>query len=302
MTRLTKDSAIAVLYGGMSEERSVSLDTGTRVYEALRNAGYSNVQLVDVDFSLDSALRQFRPVVVFNALHGTYGEDGKVQGLLEMMRIPYTGSPVAASAIGMNKIFTRTVAAHIGIPLADGAVVSVEPDIPAPLPFPLVLKEPVNGSSRGITMIDSEEQWQDAISRYAKGTVLLVERKITGREINVAVLHGDALDDVEIVPFEGFYDFDAKYNRDDTTYRVHTEMPESLRAELYRASELLHRFLGCRGVTRSDFIVSEDHFILLEINTLPGMTAHSLVPMIAERHGLSYIDLIESLLQEALNR
>ncbi|MCK5807888.1 D-alanine--D-alanine ligase [bacterium] len=299
--RLTKKSAIAILYGGIGDERSVSFESGNKVFEALVDAGYTTVVKIDVDHFIDEKLRAFSPFVVFNALHGTYGEDGIVQGMLEMMNIPYTGSSVTASAVGMDKILSRLVASDQEIPVARGERVAVTPTLAMPLSPPFVVKEPVNGSSRGITMVDSEDEWKECISHYQEGTTLLVEQKWVGREINVAVLNGVALDDVEIIPAEGFYDFDAKYSRDDTTYLTHCDISESMRRKLYDAAEKMHQFLECRGVTRSDFIVDGDQFVMLEMNTLPGMTAHSLVPMIARKQGISYITLIETLLQEALD-
>lgn len=300
MTVLHHNSAIAILCGGMSDERSVSLETGVKVFDALLAEGYTNVKMIDVDYSLDRLLRQFSPVVVFNALHGTYGEDGQVQGLLEMMNIPYTGSQVESSAVAMNKILSRLVMNELNIPVARGERVVVDGDMPLPFSPPFVVKEPVNGSSRGITMVDSEEEWRECLAQYNSGTVLLVEERWSGQEVDVAVLDGVVLDDVEIIPAEGFYDFAAKYDRDDTEYRVHTDISEEVRKDIYHAAEQIHSFLGCRGVTRSDFIVDGDKFIMLEMNTLPGMTAHSLVPMIAQKQGISYIELVEILLKEAI--
>jgi D-alanine-D-alanine ligase len=299
--KLNKQTAIAVLCGGLSDERSVSLETGGKVFDALIAANYTNVVKIDVDHFIDEKLRAFSPIVVFNALHGTYGEDGVVQGMLEMMNIPYTGSSVAASAVGMDKILSRLVAESQDIPVARGERVSVTPSLEMPFLPPFVVKEPVNGSSRGITMVDNEDEWKECLTHYQTGTILLVEQRWSGREINVAVLNGKVLDDVEIIPAEGFYDFDAKYSRDDTTYLTHCDISEAMRYKIYDAAEKMHRFLACKGVTRSDFIVDGDRFIMLEMNTLPGMTAHSLVPMIAKKQGISYIALIETLLQEALD-
>ncbi len=297
--RLTKDTHIAVVMGGLSDEREISLQTGSLVAEALENGGYRRVTRIDMGRDIDVVLRKTRPDVVFNALHGTYGEDGRMQGLLDLLGIPYTGSGVAASAIGMNKILTKMVMRHLAIPVASDVAVVAEEGIAAPLPYPFVFKDPENGSSKGVFIVHEEAEWRAALEKVV-GKRMLVEEYVRGREITVAVLCGEVLGDVEIVPAKKFYDYEAKYFDEHTRYVPDPGYDPGMREAMWRHALDLHRALGCRGVTRSDFIVASDRFVMLEINTLPGMTSHSLVPMAAARRGISYLALIERLLTEAL--
>lgn len=302
MTELKKNMKIAVIAGGMSDERSVSLETGKMMYDALLKGGYANTVFIDVDFNLDKILRKHDPDVVVNGLHGKYGEDGTVQGLLEMLQIPYTNSGVGASAFGMDKFISRAVMNELGIKTAQGKCVQISKDRKEPFDYPFVLKDPVNGSSRGVYIINNEGDWKTAISEIADGKMFLCERYFEGREINVAVLNNEVLGDVEIIPANDFYDFESKYESDNTQYVVGPDYSERVSRQIWNASLDIHKALGCTGVTRSDFIINNDEYIMLEINTLPGMTSHSLVPMIAKERGISYLRLIEKLIEEAINR
>lgn len=300
MKKLDKNMKIAVLAGGMSDEREVSLVTGQMLYKVLTENGYKNTRFIDVGFDLDTKLREWMPDVAVNGLHGHYGEDGTVQGLLEMMKIPYTNSGVTASAVGMDKLICRAVMKDCGIKVAEGKTVEASADMEEPFDYPFVIKDPLNGSSRGVYIIKSAENWKEAKKELKVGKRYLCERFFKGREINVAVLNNEVLGDVEITPANEFYDFDAKYNSDQTIYTVDPEMDENVKKEIAEAAKKLHIALGCKGVSRSDFIVNGDDYIMLEINTLPGMTGHSLVPMIAKYRGISYIELIETLISESL--
>jgi len=302
MTKLDKNMRIAIIAGGMSDERSVSLETGKMMYDSVINGGYKNTQFIDVDFNLDIVLRKFEPDVVINGLHGKYGEDGTVQGLLEMLQIPYTNSGVSASAFGMDKFVARAVMKELGIKIAEGTCLTIDSSIKSPFDFPLVLKDPVNGSSRGVYVINNEKEWEEAVSEINEGRIFLCEKFFKGREINVAVLNDQILGDVEIIPANEFYDFESKYESDATKYVTNPDYSSRVCTEIWNASLKLHKTLGCQGVTRSDFIVSGDDYIMLEINTLPGMTAHSLVPMIAKENGINYLGLIEKLIEEAISR
>lgn len=298
--KLDKNMKIAVIAGGMSDEREVSLVTGNMLYKTLCEGGYTNVKFIDAGFDLDKELRGFMPDVVVNGLHGRYGEDGTVQGLLEMMKIPYTNSGVTASAVGMDKLLCRAVMKDCGINVAEGKTIVAAAGMEKPYEFPFVVKDPVNGSSRGVYIVKNEESWKEAEKELKEGKRYLCEKFFKGREVNVAVLENKVLGDVEITPANEFYDFDAKYNSDKTIYTVHPDISEAAREKISDAALNLHIALGCKGVTRSDFIVSGDDYIMLEINTLPGMTGHSLVPMIAKYRGISYIELIETLISECL--
>ena len=302
MSELNKNMKIAVIAGGMSDERSVSLETGKMMYDALIAGGYRNTEFIDVDFNLDKVLRTSDPDVVVNGLHGKYGEDGTVQGLLEMLQVPYTNSGVGASAFGMDKFVSRSIMKELGIKTAEGKALEITPQVKAPFEFPLVLKDPVNGSSRGVYIIKDAQEWEQVVTDIPAGRTFLCEKYFKGREINVAVLNDQVLGDVEIIPANDFYDFESKYESDATKYVVSPDYSSRVSREIWNASLNIHKAMGCKGVTRSDFIVNGDDYVMLEINTLPGMTSHSLVPMIAKERGISYLGLIEKLMEEALNR
>lgn len=301
MSKLDMNMLIAVVAGGMSDERSVSLETGKMIFDALKKRGYEKAVFIDADFNLDMKLRELKPDVVVNGLHGTYGEDGTVQGLLEMMEIPYTNSGVSASAAGMDKIICRAVMKELGIKVAPGYIFTAGETTDPLIEPPVVIKDPVNGSSRGVFIVKTIEEWENTVEKLTPGKKYLCEKFFKGREINVAVLMNEVLGDVEIIPANEFYDFESKYESDKTQYIVDPDYSESVSREIWKAALELHKVLGCKGVTRSDFIVNENEYIMLEINTLPGMTSHSLVPMIAKKRGIDYVELIEILINEAIN-
>jgi len=296
---LSKSTRIAVVMGGFSDEREISLQTGTLVADALEKGGYTAIERVDMGRDIDIVLRKLKPEVVFNALHGTYGEDGRIQGLLDLLGIPYTGSGVAASAIAMDKIFCKMVMRHLGIAVAADEVITTHDKMGPPLPYPFVLKDPANGSSRGVFIIRNDEEWHAVLAGNQKKRIL-VEEYVRGREITVAILGNEVLGDVEVIPAQEFYTYDAKYFDENTRYVPDPDYDPTVQRALHHAAISLHRTLGCRGVTRCDFIVASQRYIMLEINTLPGMTSHSLVPMAAARRGIGYLSLIERLLEEAL--
>ncbi len=296
---------VAVLYGGPSTEREVSLRTGKACADALVAKGY-DVTLVDVDQELAARLREQRIDVAFNALHGRWGEDGCVQGLLEVMRVPYTGSGVLASAMGMDKVIAKAMFAKLGLALIDYRTFPAERAAsigPSDLPFgiPCVVKPSGEGSSVGVHLVKDAAKLQAACLDAAtfKGDVI-VERYVKGTEVNVAVLDGKALGAIEIVPANEFYDYAAKYTAGTTKYFYPARIPEAHRARVMEAAEQAHRGLGCAGVTRVDFILAPDGTpYILEINTLPGMTGTSLVPKIAAGLGIAFPDLCERILDGA---
>jgi D-alanine-D-alanine ligase len=296
---------VAVLYGGQSTERDVSLRTGKACADALASKGY-DVTLVDVDEGLAVRLREARIDVAFNALHGRWGEDGCVQGLLEVLRVPYTGSGVLASAMGMDKVVAKAMFGALGLALIDYRTFPADRAAsiaPADLPFgiPCVVKPSGEGSSVGVHLVKDAAKLAAACRDAAtfKGDVI-VERYVKGTEVNVAVLDGKALGAIEIVPANEFYDYAAKYTAGTTQYFYPARIPEAHRARAMDAAEVAHRGLGCAGVTRADFIVAPDGTpYILEINTLPGMTATSLVPKIAAGLGIPFPELCERILEGA---
>jgi D-alanine-D-alanine ligase len=300
-----KGKKVAVLYGGLSSERDVSLNTGKAIAKALEARGH-DVTLVDVDRDVGTRLRELGAAVAFNALHGRFGEDGCIQGLLEAMGIPYTGSGVLASAVGMDKVVSKTLFRALGLaiteyrvfPQARAGEVSV-----ADLPFglPCVVKPSGEGSSVGVSLVKDAAALAKACREAAgfKGDVI-VERYVKGKEIQVAVLEGKALGAIEVVPANEFYDYAAKYTAGTTQYFYPARIPEAHTRKVMAAAEVAHRGLGCDGVTRTDFILTADGTpFILEVNTLPGMTATSLVPKIAKGNGISFEDLCERLLDGA---
>jgi D-alanine-D-alanine ligase len=298
-------SKVAVLYGGLSSEREVSLKTGKACADALAAKGY-DVTLVDVDQDLAAKLRAAGIQVAFNALHGRWGEDGCVQGLLESMAIPYTGSGVLASAIGMDKVVSKTVFRALGLAVADYKVFPRERAAAislADLPFglPCVVKPAGEGSSVGVSLVKDAAALRKACTDAAayKGDVI-VERYVKGKEVQVAVLDGKALGVIEVVPANEFYDYAAKYTAGTTQYFYPARIPPEHDRLLREKGEVAHAGLGCAGVTRTDFILTADGTAyILEVNTLPGMTATSLVPKIAKGNGISFEDLCERLLDGA---
>ncbi len=296
---------VAVLYGGLSTEREVSLKTGAACAEALRARGH-DVVLVDVDREVAARLRAEKVAVAFNALHGRWGEDGCIQGLLEAMGIPYTGSGVLASAVGMDKVASKTIFRALGLSVTEYRVFPqerAERITVADLPFglPCVVKPSGEGSSVGVHLVRDSAALAAACKDAAsfKGDVI-VERYVKGKECQVAVLDGKALGVIEVVPANEFYDYAAKYTAGTTQYFYPARIPEAHDRTLREAAETAHGGLGCAGVTRTDFILAADGTpYILEVNTLPGMTATSLVPKIAAGNGIAFPDLCERLLDGA---
>ncbi len=296
---------VAVLYGGRSSEREVSLRTGAACADALRQKGY-DVTLVDVDLDVAQRLRDARAEVAFIALHGRWGEDGCIQGLLEAMGLPYTGSGVLASAVGMDKVVAKVLFKTLGIPVIEYAVFPPERAAAigvGDLPFglPCVVKPSGEGSSVGVHLVKDPAGLAAACKDAAsfKGDVI-IERYVKGKEIQVAVLDGKALGAIEVVPANEFYDYAAKYTAGTTQYFYPARIPADHTRRVMEAAEVAHKGLGCAGVTRTDFILAPDGTpFILEVNTLPGMTATSLVPKIAAGNGLPFPDLCERLLEGA---
>ncbi len=296
---------VVVLYGGRSTEREVSLKTGKGCAEALRSQGY-DVALIDVDLDVAEQLRTHGAAVAFIALHGRFGEDGCIQGLLESLGIPYTGSGVLASALGMDKVFSKLLFRDHGLSVAEYKVfprerASLVAATELPFGLPAVVKPAGEGSSVGVQIVRDAARLTDACLEAAKykGDVI-VERYVAGREVQVAVLDGESLGAIEVVPSREFYDYTAKYTAGSTQYFYPARLPPEHSQRVCRAAEVAHEALGCAGVTRTDFIVSaSSEPYILEVNTLPGMTATSLVPKIAAGNGISFAELCGRLLEGA---
>jgi D-alanine-D-alanine ligase len=300
-----KSLNIAVLLGGLSAEREVSLETGAAVDEALARRGYRTVR-IDADRALPGRLLEAKAAVAFIALHGRYGEDGCVQGLLESMAIPYTGSGVLASALAMDKVQSKRLFQAEGLPTAEWRYPATREAVLS-LGLPAVVKPRREGSSVGLTVVREEQQIERALEQAGGPAQALAERYISGREIAVGVLGSRdgarCLGSVEIRPADGLYDYEAKYKRDDTQYLAPAPVPDGVQRRLAELALLVHRLIDCAGATRTDFIwdgLSEPR--VLEINTIPGMTGHSLLPKIAALSGMDYDDLVEAMLEGAALR
>lgn len=297
-----RNRRVAVLMGGPSAEREVSLRSGRGVHQALVERGYDAVA-IDWTGELDNLwqrLRDEKVEAVWIALHGTYGEDGCVQGLFECMRLPYTGSGVLASAVAMDKVATRRIFDTAGIESPRWRIYRGPAD-PARIGYPLVVKPSCEGSSVGVSIVHHESALQSALElaqRY-HGDVLL-EEYVKGREINVGVLDDEAIGEVEIRPATEFYDYEAKYVRNDTQYLCPAPVNEDERRRMHQLAVSAHRALGCAGATRVDLLLAPDgRAVCLEINTLPGMTEKSLLPKIAATRGIDYATLVERVLDTA---
>jgi D-alanine-D-alanine ligase len=299
-----KQLRIGVLDGGLSTEREVSLRSGGAVTKALKEAGYDVVE-IDVQKDIAARLVAEKVEVAFIGLHGRYGEDGCIQGLLESMFIPYTGSGVLASSVGMEKVSTKQVFVARGIPTPKHQVFTTADEAlqrELPFPFPVVVKPSREGSSVGVHIAKDGQQYRDAVRDAGKyAGLIMVEQFIKGREVQGAVLDDEALGVIEIVPAREFYDYQAKYGANSGTQYI---FPARLEPDVYnRVNQVClqaHHALGCSGATRSDAIVTETGEVyLLEVNTLPGMTASSLLPKIALGKGISFLQLCERLLQGA---
>lgn len=292
---------VAVLMGGRSAERDISLDSGSRVLAALQRQG------VDAQ-AFDPAERPLSDLAAFDrafiALHGRYGEDGTIQGALELMGVPYTGSGVMASAVGMDKWRTKLIWRAAGLPMPNFIMLDENCDFEAAerhLGLPIFVKPACEGSSIGITRVSRVGQLQAAYREAAKhDTLVIAEQAISGGEYTVAVLGDEALPVVRIVPATEFYDYEAKYLRNDTQYLCPCGLPEAREREMRAQALEAFRILGCRGWGRVDFLMDErGAAYLLEINTSPGMTDHSLVPMAARAAGISYEQLVWRVLEQA---
>lgn len=292
---------IGVLKGGMSSERKVSLKSGAAVADALRKRGHTVVE-IDVGPDLPERLRAEKVEVAWIALHGAFGEDGCVQGLLEIMRIPYTGSSVAASAAAMDKISTKRLLADVpGMRLPGDRVWRDGDGIPEDTTYPVVAKTPTGGSTIGVYICKDAGDLESAlVACMGWNEEVLLEDMVIGEEITVAVLDGVAMPVVAIRPNDGFFDFEAKYTKGQTEYIVPAPVSEAVSQSASEQAVAAYRTLSLSGIARADFIVdAEGTPWFLEINTIPGMTATSLSPMAAGALGISFEELVERLMRSA---
>lgn len=298
---------VAVLKGGWGAERLVSLSSGAECANALRNAGYE-VTEIDVERDIAEVLKQLQPDVVFNALHGTGGEDGTIQGVLEVLQIPYTHSGVLSSALAMNKHQAKIMLKVAGVPVTDHVIANrAEVARSHVMEPPYVIKPIADGSSVGIFLVKSETSHppQELLGEDWKGgEEVMVERFIPGRELTCAVMGDVALGVTEIITDLAFYNYEAKYVEGGSNHIIPAQVSSNIYEKVQKMSLKAHAVLGCRGVTRSDFRYDErasdqGNLICLEVNTQPGMTPTSLVPELAAHAGHSYEELVRWMVEDA---
>ena len=299
---------ILILAGGISKERLISLDTGLQVAKELKKNGYK-VKISEPDSSLSKNINQFKPNVIFNALHGQFGEDGYIQTILEGFKIPYTHSGVIASSLAMDKAISKKIFIQNKINTPKYIKYSYEENnfdliknIEKKFKFPVVVK-PINEGSSVNVFICTKKNISRILSSMRIYKEIMIEEFIGGREIQVAIMGNKKLGAIELKPKRKFYDYKAKYSIDaKTEHIIPVELPKNKLNEVMDLSLKAHKIIGCKGVTRSDFKFYKNKFYLLEINTQPGMTRLSLVPEIAKYKGISFIKLIEWILKDATTK
>jgi D-alanine-D-alanine ligase len=292
---------VAVLMGGWSSEREVSLVSGVAVAKALADGGY-HAHAIDVARDPADLLKRLapRPDVIFNALHGRWGEDGTIQGLLDILAIPYTHSGLLASALAMHKPKAKLIFEHSGIPVAEHVIVGREAfSAGDPLPRPYVLKPLNEGSSVGVRIVRNGDNLSPLNAEWSFGETVMVERFIPGREFTVAVMGERALAVTEITTERGFYDYDAKYAPGGSRHVIPAQVEPAIYDEAMELALRAHRALGCRGVSRADLRYDGRHLYMLEVNTQPGMTPTSLVPEQAAYVGIGFSDLVAWMVENA---
>ena len=296
---------VLILSGGISKERLISLDTGLQVSKELIKNGYK-VKICEPDNNLDKNIKNFKPAVIFNALHGQFGEDGYIQSVLERYKIPYTHSGVIASSIAMDKEISKNIFAKNKIKTPkfftfsyDDTTSNIIKKINKKLSFPVVVK-PLNEGSSVNVYITGMKDLGKILNKLKSYKKVLIEKFIGGREIQVAIMGDKKLGAIELIPKRKFYDYRAKYDsKAKTQHLIPVELSKTKYNQLMNIAYKAHKLIGCKGVTRSDFKFFKGKFFLLEINTQPGMTKLSLVPEIASYKGVTFIKLIEWMLKDA---
>lgn len=306
---MTKNIHVAVLMGGWNSEREVSLRSGQAAYEALVKLGYAKVSKIDFSREIYQQIQELKPDVIFNALHGQYGEDGRLQGLLDILNIRYTHSGITASAICMDKILTRKVCSSVGVLSPQYEILKKGEDAQNKekifnIGKPFVIKPVNEGSSVGVEVILQNSQFDISKYEWKYGDEMILEKYLAGQEIQVAVMNNKALGAIEIRPKGLFYDYTCKYTAGMTDYIMPAEISEEKYAEVLELAQKCHQVVGCKGVSRVDFILNnkddgDNNFYLLEVNTHPGFTQTSLVPKIAKYVGISFEEIVEYLVNSA---
>ncbi len=296
---------ILVLSGGISKERLISLDTGKQVSKELKKNGYI-VKIAEPNYKLLEIIKSFKPKIIFNALHGQFGEDGYIQTILESTKVPYTHSGIISSALAMDKEISKKIFVKNKILTPKYFIYSFDKsktdlikNIKKKLKFPVVIK-PINEGSSVNVFICNRSNIFKKLTHLKDYKKILIEEFIPGREIQAAIIGSKKLGSIELKPKRKFYDYEAKYNpKADTRHIIPVKLANRKNQEMMRIALKVHKLLKCRGVTRSDFKFYKNKFYLLEINTQPGMTKLSLIPEIAAYKGISFINLIELLLKDA---
>lgn len=308
---ILKDKKIGVLMGGMSKERDISIKSGKAVHKALIDKGYNSVE-IDVGRDIDEVLKKEEVDVAFITLHGKYGEDGVIQGVLEMLGIPYTGSGVMSSAMAMDKGFTKKVLMSRKIATPEFCLIDEEDgegkmdrnlEIVGKMELPIIVKPVSEGSTIGISIVKVAEELKEAVeTAFRFDNSVMAESYIEGREFTVSVMDGRSMPVIEIRPKSGFYDFESKYNKGKTEFDIPAEIDKELADLMSTMSVDSYKALDCRGAGRVDLMVDKDNKpFVIEVNTIPGMTELSLLPMAAGAEGVSYEDLVEKILISAVS-
>ena len=296
-----KQKTIGVLMGGLSPEREVSLTSGKAIFDAIQSKGL-NVQMIDVDHNIGATLADRKIDLACIALHGTWGEDGTIQGILEYLKIPYTGSGVLGSAIAYNKVVSKEIFMERGIPTAPYQVITSEDRgrVKRTLELPVVVKPADQGSSIGVSIVQTESQWETALDEaFEVSEEILIEQFIEGKLLAVGMNGPLPMPIVEIVPKSGFYDYEAKYTEGKTNYVCPAQLTSKEAQQCRDASVRVFKALKGRGFPRVDLILDQGTPYALEMNTIPGMTPTSLLPMAARQAGLEFDDLVIEILKRA---
>lgn len=304
---IDENKKIAVICGGPSSEREISLRSGKNIFEALKKLGYKNVELIDIDKNISKVLIDKKIEVVYNAMHGRYGEDGCIQGLLEILEIPYTGCGVTASSVCMNKDYTKNVLRNFDIPLIKSVLIKKNEDYCEKikeLKYPMMLKPVSEGSSLGMFKVSDEKEMEECFKKSLKyNQDVLVEEYLDGKSLTVGVLEdGDELFATEIIEFNTkteWYDYEAKYTAGMTEFIIPAKLSDDMTQKVKDIAVKAFKACGCRGVSRVDFLVSDNIPYVLEINTSPGMTDLSDLPAQSKAMGISYENLVQIILNGA---
>lgn len=305
--KIDTNAKIAVLMGGPSSEAEISRRSGKNIFKALQNLGYKNAELIEVDENIAATLRTKNIEFVYNAMHGRFGEDGCIQGMLEVMGIPYTGCGVMASSVCMNKEYTKNILKEAGIPLIKSVLIKKGEDYKEKikeLKYPFMLKPVSEGSSIGMYKVNNPEEMAECFEKSAKyGQDVMVEEFIQGKGLTVGVLEdGDMMFATEIIEFRTkteWYDYEAKYTAGMTEFIIPAELSEEMTKKVKKIAVDAFKACDCRGVSRVDFMVADDKAYVLEINTSPGMTDLSDLPAQSNAMGIDYDTLVQIILNGA---